>query len=204
MDLHDVVALLPERAGDRPVTVHRDVHDGYPDTEVLHIRDDLREILLGADQQHVADGAVPGQGGEVAVDLGLDSLALSRPHPAKPQLEAGQVGERVVLGGPAPVNGRLIPVAAQQLEPGPVSGHAREELKQPGVVPGNGLSVAGSVGGHRTIGEYIAGVHEQRAAVHPTPSFLDARRFQCPSPPIPRVWVAACGRSPGYSSPLTA
>ena len=105
------------------------------------------------------------------------------PHPAQPEREPGQVGQRVVVGGPAPVGRRLIPVAAQQLLAGPVRGQAREKPEQPRVIPGNRVSGAGSVHGRRAVGEYVPGVHEQRAAVHATPPFLDARGHQIPSRP---------------------
>jgi hypothetical protein len=97
-DLDDVVAFLPEGAGDGPVAVHRDVDEGDPEAEVLDVGDDLRQVLLGADHERVLQGAVTRQGGQVPVDLALHTLAAARPHPAQPQLHPGQVGERVMLG----------------------------------------------------------------------------------------------------------
>ena len=67
-------------------------------TEVLDVRDDLRQVLLGTDHERVLQGAVTRQGGQVAVDLALHALAAARPHPAQPQLHPGKVGERVMLG----------------------------------------------------------------------------------------------------------
>ena len=97
-DLDDVVAFLPEGAGDCPVAVHRDVDQRDPETEILDVRDDLRQVLLGTDHERVLQGAVTRQGGQVAVDLALHALAAARPHPAQPQLHPGKVGERVMLG----------------------------------------------------------------------------------------------------------
>ncbi len=97
-DLDDVVAFLPEGTGDGPVAVHRDVDQGDPQAEILDVRDDLRQVLLGTDHERVLKGAVTRQGGQVAVDLALHALAAARPHPAQPQLHPGQVGERVMLG----------------------------------------------------------------------------------------------------------
>ncbi len=170
-DLDDVIAFLAERPGDGPVAVHRNVHNGHSDAEILHVRDDLGEVLLGTDHQGIADRAVPGQGGQVAMNLALHTLAAARPHPAQPQLEPGQVSQRIVLRAATALNGRLVPVAAQQLEPGAFPGYAPEELEKAWVIPGNGLSVAGSVDGHRAIRQHVARVHEQRAPIHATPSF---------------------------------
>ena len=39
-DLDDVVAFLPEGAGDGPVAVHRDVDEGDPEAEILDVGDD--------------------------------------------------------------------------------------------------------------------------------------------------------------------
>ena len=97
-DLDDVVAFLPEGAGDGPVAVHRDVDEGDPEAEILDVGDDLRQVLLGADHERVLQGAITRQGGQVAVDLALHALAAARPHPAQPQLHPGKVGERVMLG----------------------------------------------------------------------------------------------------------
>ena len=174
-DFDDVVALLPEGTGDGPVAVHRDVYQGDPEAEVLHVGNDLGEVLLGADNECVPQGTVACQGRQVAVDLALHPLAPARPHPAQPQLHTGKVCEGIVLGGPAAFHRRLVPVAAQQREPRPVPGHAPEELEQARVVPGNGLPVTSSVDSHRTISQYVARVHEQRAPIHATPSFRSTR-----------------------------
>ena len=97
-DLDDLVTFLPEGTGDGPVAVHRDVHEGDPEAEILNVGDDLRQVFLGADHERVLQGAVTRQRGQVAVDLTLHSLAPARPHPAQPQLHSGKVGERIMLG----------------------------------------------------------------------------------------------------------
>jgi hypothetical protein len=150
-DLDNVIAFLAQRPRDGPVAIHRDVHDGHPDPQILHIRDNLGEIFLSADDQGVTDGAVPGQGGQVAMDLALHTLAPPGPHPAESQFEAGHIGQRVVLGAATAFDGRLVPVAPQQREAGAFPGYAPEELEKACVIPGDGLPVAGSVHGHRAI-----------------------------------------------------
>ena len=87
--LDDRIALLAERVRDRPVAGHRDVHQRDPNTKILHIRDDVREVLLGAYDSRVADGMVAGQGGQVAVDLTIDAFTPARAHAAEPELNAG-------------------------------------------------------------------------------------------------------------------
>src|SRR5207344_708582 len=59
-DLDDVVGLLAQRPGDRPVPVDRNVHQRDPHAEVLHVGDDLGQVLFRADDEGVADGAVAG------------------------------------------------------------------------------------------------------------------------------------------------
>ena len=183
-NLDDVVAFLAEAAGNGPVAAHGDVHDRHPDAEILHVRDDLGQVFLGADQEGVADRVVAGQGGQVAADLALHALAPARPGPAQPQLQPGKICQRVVLGRPAALDGSLIPVAAQQRAAGSLPGDAAHERQQAGVVPGYGLPVAGSVDGHRAIRQHVARVHEQRAPIHATPSF--PRRVTLPAPSQPR------------------
>ena len=92
-NLDDVVAFLAEAAGNGPVAAHRDVHDRHPDTEVLHIGDDLGQVFLRTDQKGIADRVVAGQGGEIAADLALHALPPPRPGPAQPQLQPGKIGE---------------------------------------------------------------------------------------------------------------
>ena len=83
-NLGGVIAFLAERPRYGPGSVHRNVQQDYPDAQVLHLGHDLRQVLLGADDDGVADSSVPGQRDQVAVDLGLDALAMSGPHPPEP------------------------------------------------------------------------------------------------------------------------
>jgi hypothetical protein len=177
-DLHDVVALLPQGAGDRPVALDGDVQDRHPETEVLDVGDDLRQVLLRAHDQRVADGVVARQRGQVAVDLALDAFPAAWPHPAEPEFHTRQICQRVVLGGTAAFHGSLVPVAPQQRRSCPVSGDVPEELEDPRVVPRHGLTVAGSVYGHRAIRQHVASVNEQRTAIHGHRPSVNARRYQ--------------------------
>src|SRR5690606_35651457 len=172
-DLDEVVALLPQHPGDRPVAVDGDVHDGDADAEVLGVADDLREVLVAADQDRVGERAVAGEGHQVAVDLGVDALAAAGADAAEPQLEAGQFGQRVVLGGAAALDRGLVPVAAQEGQSGPFSGEVAQELQEPAEVPRDGVAMACAVHRHRAVGQQVAGVYEQRAAIHATPPFLN-------------------------------
>src|SRR4029077_2293097 len=201
-NLDDVVAFLAQAARDGPVATHRDVHDQHPDPEVLHVRDDLGQVFLGTDQDGVADRIVARQGGQVAADLAFYPLAPARPHPAQPEFQPGQISERVVLGTTAALDGSLIPVAAQQREAGPLPGDAPEKLEKACIIPGYGLSVAGSVDGHRAIRQHVARVHEQRAPVHATPSF--PRRETLPAPSRQCDGSRAGRGPPGHRSPLSA
>ena len=124
---------------------------GHPQAEILHVGDHLREVLLRADHQRVADRVVPGQGGQVAADLAFHALAAAGLHPAQPQLHAraDRPGCRARnCGGP-----RRWPhtsssaAAAGRCDPAPHSAG----LEYPGIIPGNGLPVAGAVNGHRAI-----------------------------------------------------
>jgi hypothetical protein len=151
IDLHEVVALLPERAGSRPVAVGGDVQQGDPHAHVLDVGDRLREVFFRADHHHVADGLVPRQGREVAVNLALDAFPAPRPHLGHPELDPGQIGERVMIGGPPPLHGRLVPVAAQQRQPGTLRGEVAEQLQQARVIPGHRLTAARTVHRHGTV-----------------------------------------------------
>src|SRR6202167_4857117 len=77
----------------------------------------------------------------------------------------------------------LIPVTAKQRASGSLPGDAAHERQQPGVIRGYGLSVPGSVDGHRAIRQHVARVHEQRAPIHATPSFPQRETLLAPSPP---------------------
>ena len=92
-NLDDVVAFLAEAPGNGPVAAHRDVHDRHPQAQVLHVGDDLGQVLLRADQEGVADRVVAGQGGQVAADLAFHALAPAGPGPAQPQLQPGKISQ---------------------------------------------------------------------------------------------------------------
>ena len=149
-DLDDFVALLAERGGGRPAG-RRDVHEDHPEAEILHVGDHLREVVLRADHQRVADRPVPGERGQVTVDFAFDAFPAAWLHPAESQLHAGQVSEDLVLGTAAALDRGLIPVAAQQWQAGVIARHVPEDFEYRGIVPGNGLPVAGAVNGHRAI-----------------------------------------------------
>jgi len=125
-DLDDVVGLLAERAGDGPVPVHRDVYQGDPHAQVLDVGDDLGQVLFRADHERVADRVVPGQRGQVAVDLGFHALAPAGADLRHAKLDARHVGQRVLLGGAAAVHGGLVPVAAQYRQARALPGQARQ------------------------------------------------------------------------------
>ena len=149
-DLDDFVALLAERGGGRPAG-RGDVHQDHPQAEILHVGDHLREVFLRAHHQRVADRPVPGERGQVAVDLACHALAAAGLHLAEPQLHPGQVSEDLVLGTAAALDRGLVPVAAQQRQAGAIACHVPQDFEYPGMVPGNGLPVAGAVNGHRAI-----------------------------------------------------
>jgi hypothetical protein len=113
-DLKDVVGLLAERARDGPVAVNGDMHEGDPQAEILHIGDDLCQILFRADHESVTDRVVPRQRGQVTVNLGFHAFPAAGADLGDAELDARHVGQRVLLGGAAAVHGRLVPVAAQQ------------------------------------------------------------------------------------------
>ena len=165
-DLQHFVAFLAQRAGDGPAAVHRDAADQHPDAEFLHLGDDLGEVLVPADHDRLGDRAVLRQRDQVAVHLALHALAAAGPQPAEPELEVGEVGERVVLGRAAALDRRLVPVAAEQREPGAVTAQPRQQLEQTRVIPGNRVPAACTVNGHRAVGKHVARVHEKRAAIH--------------------------------------
>ncbi len=171
-DLDEVVALLLEGARHRPAAVGRDVDDGDPDAEILGVAHHLGEILVAADHDGVADGVVAGQRHQVAVDLGVHTLAPAGPDARQAQLETRDVGQRVVLGGAPALNGGLVPVAAKERQVGALAREGGQELQQTGVVPGDGFAMAGPMHGHRAVRQQVASVHEQRAAIHATPPFL--------------------------------
>jgi hypothetical protein len=150
-DLGDVVAFLAQRGRDGPGVAHRDVHEDHPDAEILHIGEHSREIFLRAHDERVADRPVTRQGGQVAMDLALDSRAPPVPRPAQPQLHAGQVGQGFVFSCPTALHRGLVPVTPQQRQAAAIASHVPENLEDTGIVPGNGITVAGTVDRHRAI-----------------------------------------------------
>jgi hypothetical protein len=177
-NLHDLIALLPQSARDRPATVHRDVQDRDANAEILYLGDDLGQVLLRAHHQRIGDRVVACQRGEVAVDLAFDAFAVAWPHSAEAELHTRQICQRVVLGGTAAFHDSLVPVTPKQRQPSPVTCHVPEKLQYPRVVPGDGVTVAGSVHGHRAIGQHVASVYEQRTAIHRHRPSVNARRYQ--------------------------
>ncbi len=176
-DLQDVVGFLPERPRDGPVAVHGYVHQGDPQTEILDIGDHLSQVLFRADHERVADRVIARQGSQVAVNLGFHAFAPAGPDLRHPELDPWYVGERVVFGGAAAVDGRLVPVTAQHRQTGTFPGQAGQQLQQPFVIPGDRLAAAGPVHSHGTIREHVTCVNEQRAAIHGPPSFLSAQQL---------------------------
>ena len=71
---------------------------------------------------------------------------------AEPELDARDVGQRLVFGGPAAVHRRLIPVAAQHRQASTVPGQLCEQLQQARIVPGNRVTMACPVDGECAIG----------------------------------------------------
>ena len=204
-DLYDVIALLAERSRYGPCPVGSDMQQDDPDAQVLHFGNDLPEVLLGADDDGIADRAVPGQRDQVTVDLGLDTFAVARPHPPEPQLQPGKVREPVMLRRPAAFDRRLIPVAAQQGQASPVPRKASEQLKKTWIVERNGIATASAVDGHCPIGEHIARVHEQRAAIHATPSLPSTREVTSGRPsPWQIARIVDPPATPGFLRPVQA
>jgi hypothetical protein len=154
------------------------VDDGDPEAQILHVGQDLGEVLLRAHHHRVTDGTVTRQHREIAVNLGLDALTTPWPQLGQAQLDAWQVSQSVMLGGAPALDGGLVPVATQQREAGPVAGEVAEELQQALVIPADRLSPTRSVDGHRAVREHVARVYEQRATIHATPSFLGARTLR--------------------------
>jgi hypothetical protein len=98
------------------------VHQGDPHAQVLDVGDDLGQVLFRADHERIADRAVTGQRGQVAVDLGFHALTPTRADLRHAELDAWHVGQRVLLGGAAAVHGGLVPVAAQYRQAGALPG----------------------------------------------------------------------------------
>ena len=176
-DLDNVVALLAERLRNGPATIRSDVQDDDAQAKVLDLGDDFGEVLVGAGDERVSDRAALRERDDVPAQLALDALAAAWPGVDQAQLEAWHLGERIVLDSAAAIGG-FIPVAPQHGQAGAVSRKSGEELQEPGVVPGNGVTAARAVNGHRAICEGIACIDEQGTAIHATPSFPDARRYQ--------------------------
>src|SRR5262249_28741295 len=61
-NLDYVIAFLPKRRGNGPATVGRDVKYHHAKAKILHLGDDLGEVLVGARDEGVADSPVLGQG----------------------------------------------------------------------------------------------------------------------------------------------
>ena len=154
---------------------------------------------------------IPDQHGRVALVTGANSglglettraLAAHGAHvimatcnPDKGRREEAEIKQTVPgLSSPPAFDRGLVPVAAQQRAAGPLPGDAAHERQQACIIPGYGLSVAGSVHGHRAIRQHVARVHEQRAPIHATPSF--PRRETLPAPSQPRDGSRQVARFP--------
>ena len=151
-NLNDVVAFLAQGARNGPVAIDGDMEQDCSDTEVLDLGHDRRQVFLGAHDDHVADRVIPGQRRQVLADLGFDAFLPTRPGLAEPKLEAGNVGQRFVLGGPGAVGRGVVPVAAQQRQASTVPGQTAEQLQEARVVPGNRVTVASAMDSERAFG----------------------------------------------------
>jgi hypothetical protein len=136
------------------------VQNDHPQAKVLHLSDDLRDVLVGAGDEGVADRTTLSQSHQVAPQLALNSFPAPGKGIEKPQLEAGHLGERIVLGRSAAFCGSLIPVTAQHGKPGTVSREASQQLQQARVIPRDGIPAARAMNGHGAIGEGIACINE--------------------------------------------
>jgi hypothetical protein len=169
--LDDVVAFLPQRGRAEPLAIAHDLDGEHAHARLLHLGDDLRETVVRAHDDHVADTPGPCQRGQVSANGRLYALGAAGSGLAQPELEAGQIGQRVMLAR-APIAGHIvIPVAAENGEPGPLLGEPGEQLEEARVVPGHRVAMTSTVDGHGPVAEHIARIHEQRATIHANPSF---------------------------------
>ena len=73
-------------------------------------------VLVAGDQDRVAHGVVPGEGLQVAADLGVDALLLpAGVEVAQAHLYPGKLGDHSLVDRGHPVAGRVVPVDPQQL-----------------------------------------------------------------------------------------
>jgi hypothetical protein len=176
-NLDNVVAFLPQRLRNGPAAVRGDVENNDPQAEILDLGDDFGKVLISAGDERVGDGAAMGKGHNVAAQLAFDALAAAGSGVDQAKLKPGHLGQSVMLGGAATI-GVLVPIAAQHGQTSAIPREAGKQLQKPGVVPGNRIPPTRTMNGHRAICECIACIDEQGTAIHATPSFLDARRYQ--------------------------
>jgi hypothetical protein len=148
-----------------------------PQTKVLDLGDYFGKMLIRARDERIGDCAALGKGHDVAPQLTFDAFAAPWPGVDQAKFKPRHLGQGVMFCGAAAIGG-LIPIATQHGQAGAVSSQAREQLQEPGMVPGDRVPATGAVNGHRAICERIACIDKQRTAIHATPSFPDARRYQ--------------------------
>jgi hypothetical protein len=164
-DVDDVVALLAQAAGDRPVAVRGDVQQDRPDALVLNFGNDRGQVLFGADDDDVADRPVARECRKVLADLRLDALLAVGPELVQAQLDTGNVSQRLMLLSAVTVRCRVIPVTTQQRQASTVPGQAPEQLQQARIIPGHRVTIASAMDSERAFRQRVTRVHEQRAAI---------------------------------------
>ena len=168
-NLDQVITLAPQRPRDGPVSLNSHMDDTDPDAQILGFGHDLGHILVTTDQHGLAQLSTARERGQVTLDVAFDAFPATGSNPGRPELEPRDISDTVLFLVVALVDGGLIPVAAQQRQPGSVPCDLAQQPDQAGIVPRDGVTVARSVHRHRAVGQEIAGVYEQRTAIHPTP-----------------------------------
>jgi hypothetical protein len=170
-NLDDVVAFLSQRQRNGPTTVRRDVQDHHSEAEILDFRHYFGNMLIRASNERVTNRTTLSERHQIATQLALNAFSTAGQRVDQPELKTRHLGERIVLSCPAPLRGGLVPIATEHRQTGAVPSQASEQFQQASVIPGDGVSTTRAMNRHRAIGEGIACINEERAAIHPTPSF---------------------------------
>lgn len=120
------------------------------------------QVLVAADEDGVADGAVAGEGFEVTADQGVDALLLVvGVEVAEADLDVGEGGDGELLGGVDAAAGAVVPVDAEQAAVGEdLAGPVDEGVDEPLGVEVEGAAFLGAGDQASGGGVEVAGVDE--------------------------------------------
>jgi hypothetical protein len=89
------------------------VQNYYSESEILDFGHYFGNMLIRASNECVANRTALSQRHQIATQLALNAFSSPRQRVDQPEFKARHLGERIMLSGPMPLGGGLVPVATE-------------------------------------------------------------------------------------------